>query len=115
MKKLFVLWAVNALSLWIVSEMISSVTFDGTTPLVMTALALTVLNGTVKPVLKFLSFPITFMTLGLFTFVINAVILSFAFSLTPGAGIGGFWTALIAGFVISVINRILSGYFDDKD
>jgi putative membrane protein len=112
MKKLFVLWAVNALSLWIVSEMLSSISFEGTTPLVMTALVLTVLNGTLKPVLKFLSFPITLMTLGLFSFVINAMILQFAFAMTSGAGMEGFWTAMIAGFGLSVINRILSGYFD---
>ena len=114
MKKLFVLWAVNALSLWIVSEMISSITFDGTTSLIMAALALTVLNGTLKPVLKFLSFPITFLTLGLFSFVINAIILNVAFSLTSGAWLGGFVPALIAGFILSIINRILSGYFEDK-
>jgi putative membrane protein len=112
MKKLIVRWAVNVLALWVTGELVSSISFSNTTALIVVGFVLTILNGTLKPVLKFLSFPISFLTLGLFSLVINGAVLYLAFSFVEGSSIGGLLPAVIASVIVSVINHFLSGVFD---
>jgi putative membrane protein len=82
--------------------------------LVLTGLALGVVNAIVKPILVMVSLPITCLTLGLFIFVINALMLLLV-SLIPFLGfvVNGFFVALIASIVISIVSWALSMVLPD--
>ena len=71
------------------------------------ALVLALLNALVKPLLIFLTFPVTIVTLGLFLFVINALIILLAAKLVPGFKVDGFWWALLFSIVMTIINSIM--------
>ena len=73
---------------------------------ILSALALGAINVTVGPILKFLTFPITLLTLGLFSFVINAALILVVAFLIPGLRINGFWPALVAAVVLSGVNLL---------
>jgi putative membrane protein len=89
--------------------------------LLVVAAVLGLVNATIGAVLKFLSFPLMVLTLGLFTVVINAVMLRFAAWLSnglfgTGLYISGFWSAVFASIIISIVTTIMWGLFsDDKD
>ena len=72
------------------------------------AVVLGTLNTFVKPILLFLALPITFLTLGLFTLVINAVLVLIAAELVPGFEVVSFWYAILFSIVISLIGSFLS-------
>ncbi|SHM36104.1 putative membrane protein [Chitinophaga jiangningensis] len=73
------------------------------------ALVLAILNALVKPLLVLLTFPVTIVTLGLFLFVINAVIILLAAKLVPGFKVDGFWWALLFSIVMTIVNSVLIG------
>ena len=95
-----VLFVANALALWLMSNFISHISFDKPSALVLTAVVLTILQKIVTPVLKFLSFPISFLTLGLFNLVINAFVLYLAFKFVDGANIDSHLGSLVVESVI---------------
>ena len=78
------------------------------------ALILSLLNVTLKPLLIILTIPVTFLTLGLFLLVINAVIILVADYFVDGVNVSGFMWALLFSIVLSVINAILNGIFNDR-
>jgi putative membrane protein len=79
---------------------------DFFTGIVIAAL-LALLNLTIKPVLIFLTIPITLLTLGLFLLVINAVIVIIAAEIVPGFVVEGFWWAVLFSLILSLINSLL--------
>jgi putative membrane protein len=68
-------------------------------------------NAIVRPVLFFLTLPLTLITLGLFIFVLNALCLGLTAALVPGFAIDGFWWALLGALLVSVVSWILNGIF----
>jgi putative membrane protein len=79
---------------------------DFFTALVVAAL-LTLLNLTIKPILIFLTIPITVLTLGLFLLAVNAILILLAAEIVPGFSVDGFWWALIFSVILSIINSLL--------
>ena len=69
------------------------------------------INAFIKPVVVILTLPINILTLGLFTLVINALLVMLAARIVPGFGVAGFWSALAFAVVLSVVNWVL-GRFD---
>lgn len=86
----------------------SSFYVDGFATAAVAALVFGILNITVKPILHILSLPITILTLGLFSFVINGLIISLLARLMSGMEVSGFLAALLVAIVISVINSALT-------
>jgi putative membrane protein len=82
---------------------------------VLVAIVLAFLNTIVKPILTILSLPITFFTLGLFLFVINAFIILFADKLVDGFKVDGFWTALWFSLVLWIVNGVLEMFSAKKE
>lgn len=78
------------------------------------ALILSILNVTVKPLLIIFTIPITFLTLGLFLLVINAVIILLADYFISGFEVDGFWWALLLSVVLAVLNSLFSEFKSDK-
>jgi len=108
---LLIIWLVTSISLLIISQIDFfgiEVKDFGTALLV--AVVLGILNALLRPILSFVSFPLIILTLGLFSFVINAVIFWLAAGLVPGFKLrGGCLSALIGPIVLSLINSLLMG------
>ena len=79
---------------------------------IVLAFVLAILNAIVKPLLIILTLPITIVTLGLFLFVINALIILFADKLIKGFTVDGFWWALLFSLLLSIVTSLL--YKEDK-
>lgn len=74
---------------------------------IVIAALLALLNLTIKPILIFLTIPITLITLGLFLLVINALMVLIAAELIPGFVVNGFWWAVLFSLILSLINSLL--------
>jgi putative membrane protein len=103
----------NAAALWVATHFVSGITYTGSwTSLLLVALVFGVLNASVRPLLKLLTFPLLILTLGLFTFVINAVMLLItgwvSERLYLGFHVAGFWSAFWGGLVISIVSLVMS-------
>ena len=105
---LLVLFIANAISLFLMSKFISHISFDRSSALLITAAVLTLLEKVVEPILRFCAFPITFLTLGLFSLVISAFVLYLAFKFVEGAYIDSHLFSLIfASIILSIISSIV--------
>jgi putative membrane protein len=96
----------TALSLLLVAYLVPGIHVDSFLTALVTALLLGILNAVVRPILVFLTLPITVLTLGLFIFVINAALFFFVASLLDGFSVDGFWYALLGSLLVSVISGI---------
>ncbi len=108
MKELLVKWVVNSTALLVVIHIVSGVTVDNWLTVFVAALVLGLLNAFLRPILIFLTLPVTILTLGLFTLVINAFLFYLAAHLVRGFHVAGFWQAFVAAFVFSIVSFLLS-------
>ena len=99
-----ILWAVSVL---IVQYILPGVEVDGFFTAFVVAALLTLLNLTIKPILIFLTIPITILTLGLFLLAINAILILLAAEIIPGFSVDGFWWALLFSLILSIVNSLL--------
>ncbi|WP_254565463.1 phage holin family protein [Oscillatoria sp. HE19RPO] len=105
---LLITWIITSISLFIISKLPTGVEIDGFQKALISAAVFGVLNALIKPILQVLAFPITFLTLGLFSLVINAIIFGLAAWLVTGFRLRwGVWSALIGTLALSFINSIL--------
>ncbi len=111
MKKLLTMWIVSIISLWLIDTLFADVTFSSFGAVAATALVLGILNATLKPILKVVTLPINFMTFGLFSFLINAIVMYAAFAMVEGSSISNPITIVIVsilfGFLYSTITKIM--------
>src|SRR5690625_5129590 len=99
----------SAITLLIVAQIFDSFHIDGLGTALLVSVILSILNFIVRPILVFFTLPITFLTLGLFMFVINAITLMIAQGIMDSSfEIDGFGTAVVASIVISIINALLN-------
>ena len=106
MGKLLAHWAVSALFLYVLSFLFRGIVIDGVIAAIVAAIVLGLINATIKPVLQFISLPITFLTLGLFYLVVNGLMLMLVSALVPGFYVSGFATAFFASIVLSLLNAV---------
>ncbi|PTX20008.1 putative membrane protein [Pontibacter mucosus] len=95
----------------IAAYVLPGVSIDGFLTALILALVLAVLDAIVRPVLVFLTIPVTILTLGLFLLVINAVIILLADWLVAGFDVAGFFWALLFSLVLSIVSAILDMIF----
>lgn len=79
---------------------------------IIVALVLALFNLIVKPVLVLFTLPVTIITLGLFLFVINAIIILLVDAFVPGFSVAGFWIALLFSILLSIFQSILFSFMD---
>src|SRR5512146_1290901 len=109
--KLLADWLISALVILAVSYVLPVIHTATFLTALAVALVLGILNAVVKPILFFLTLPITILTLGLFTFVLNAAIVLLVSGLVPGFVVDGFLWALVFSVVLSLINAMLDKLF----
>ncbi len=106
--RLLVSWVLSALAVWLVAQLGIGISVRGATAALVAALVIGFINATIGFVLKILTFPLTLLTLGLFWFVINALMLELASALlSPGFHVSGFWAAFIGAILLSLVNMML--------
>ncbi|MED7950609.1 phage holin family protein [Streptomyces sp. BE303] len=123
MKGFLIKTLINAAAIWVAAWIVSGITLAGddwqhkTLTVVAVALLFGVVNWLIKPVVKFFSFPLFILTLGLFTFIVNALMLwltSWASDkLDLSFHVDGFWAALFGALIISLVSWGLSLALDD--
>jgi putative membrane protein len=118
MVKLLVKWLLSAAALLFVAYLYSGVQVKTFTAALVAALVIGLLNAVLRPILVVLTLPVTVVTLGLFLFVINALMFWAAAGLLPGFYVNGFLAALIGSLLYSliglVIDSALGGLFAKK-
>lgn len=108
--------AVNAVALWAASKLIDGVDLsEEWTSVLFVAVIFGLINAVIKPVAKVLTFPITMVTLGLFTLVVNAAMLWLTSAVTSSLDVDGFWPAILGALVVSVVSWALSVFVPDDD
>lgn len=105
--EILITWITHALLILAVAYILPGVTVSGFISALAVALVLGILNTVIKPILILLTLPVNILTLGLFTLVINALLIMLAAAFVPGFKIGGFVSALIFGVVLSLATLFL--------
>lgn len=98
----------NALALIVVASVIPGISVESFPIAILAALVIGLVNALVRPFLEILSLPITILTLGLFSLVINALMFGLAAWLTPGFSVGGFGPAFWGGLLFAVLATVIS-------
>jgi len=103
---------VNAVALIVVALLVPGVHVGSFFGAVVSALVLGVVNAVIKPVLVLLALPLEILTIGLFTFVINAALFYFVGRLGIGLTVDGFGAAFIGAIVLSIVSWVLSSFLN---
>lgn len=99
---------VSTMAVIITAYILPGIKVDGLLTAFIVAIVLGAVNMFIRPVLLFLTFPLTILTLGLFTFIVNAFLVLLVGALVPGFEVSNFWWALIFSLVLSIISSFLS-------
>lgn len=105
----------NGLAIVAAAWFVPGVHVAGAWPAVAAGAVLGLVNVLVKPVLFFLTLPVTLLTLGLFIFVVNAACLALTAAVVPGFAIDGFWPALLGALVVSVVSWLLNALLPARE
>jgi putative membrane protein len=115
MKSLLIRWLLNALALILTDKLIAGISVDGFGAALIAALVLGIVNAVIRPVVVLLTVPINFITLGLFTLVINGLMLLLAAKVVDGFNVDGFFPAVIGALVLSIISAVLNMIIRERD
>ncbi len=105
-------WLVTALALVVTANLVPGFTITSFVAALVAAVVLGLLNAIVQPILVLLTLPITFLTLGLFLFVVNALTIWLAGSITPGFVVSGFLPALLGSIILTIVASVLNFVVD---
>jgi putative membrane protein len=100
-------WLVSALALWLVARLVPGIEVRGFGAAMIATVVIAIVDAVVGPVLRFLAWPLTFLTQGLFLLVINALLLKLAAMVTPGFRVRGFWDAVVGALVLTILRTVL--------
>ena len=114
MKGILVRWLLLAVAIFMAAYMIDGIHVSGFFSAVMAAAVLGVLNAFFRPILLILTLPLNILTLGLFTFVINAILLMMASGVIAGFSVDGFGTALLGSLFISIVSWLLTSFINEQ-
>lgn len=114
MNRILLRFIINSAALWFVDKLFDSIWFVDSETLLITAIVFGILNTIIKPILIIFTLPINLLTLGLFTLVINAIILELTDFFIDGFSILNFQTALFASLFISIISIFLYNILKNK-
>jgi putative membrane protein len=113
LRSLLLHWLLTAAALWVAAAIIPGLDFNGGPGrLLLVAAVFGIINSTLRPLLTILTCPLIVLTLGLFTLVINALMLQLTGWLSEGWNLGftvsGFWAAFFGGLVVGLVSTVLS-------
>ncbi|MEW6047535.1 MAG: phage holin family protein [Bacillota bacterium] len=97
-------WLINGVALLLVAKLVGGIQVGGVFAALVAAAILGLVNAFIRPLLIVLTLPINIVTLGLFTFVVNALMLWLTAGLVPGFNVHGFWAALWGSILLSLVS-----------
>lgn len=114
--RFLVRWGVCTLGLWIAAAILgSNLTYEGRfSVLIIAGLILAIVNSIIKPIAVLFTLPAVFLTLGLFMLVINALMVLLVAWFYGPLDVSGFWSAMLAGLIIGVVNFLVSIILEDS-
>ncbi len=107
-------WLILTFAIIVTSYILNGIQVAGFPSALFAAAILGILNAFFRPILIVLTLPINILTLGLFTFVINALLLKMVSGVVPGFVVRGFWSAIFGSLLISLVSWLLSSFINDK-
>jgi putative membrane protein len=108
-------WLVTTVAVLVTAHLIPGISYEGWGTLLGASLLLGIINAFVRPILLLLSLPWIIITMGLFIFVINALLLMLVSKIIPAFQVAGFWSAFFGAIVISIVSWLLSSFFRGSD
>lgn len=108
----FVRWILNSVGIWVAVRLLgtSEPVVETTATFVLAGLIFSIVNSILKPIVVILSLPAILLTLGLFTLVVNGIMVYISLALTPGLSMS-FGSSILAGIILSLVNYIVSSAF----
>lgn len=110
MKGVLLRWFVLTAAVLAASWFLEGIHVAGLFSALAAAATLGILNAVLRPLILLLTLPVNILTLGLFTFVINAFMLQIVSGVIPGFTVRGFWTAVFGALIIGVVSWLLNGF-----
>ena len=110
MRGFLVRLVITALGLWIADQLLPGIWISGTGALIVSALVLGFVNALVRPILFFLTLPLTILTLGLFILIVNGISLGLVAWLVPGFHVAGLWAATWGAVIVSLTSWVASHF-----
>lgn len=114
MKGLLVRWLMLTAAIMAAAYLLPGIQVSGVFSAFFAAAVLGILNALLRPLLLLLTLPLNILTLGLFTFVINALMLMMASGVISGFYIAGFWSAIFGSLVIGIVSWLLTSMINDQ-
>ena len=103
-------WLINTLAVLVAANIVPGIKYDTITGLLVATLVLGILNAVLRPLLLLFSLPLVLLTLGLFTLVINALLLFFVGQLVESFHVANFWSAFWGALLISLVSLVLNSF-----
>ncbi len=101
-------WLVNAVGLLVTAAIVPGIVLKNVFTALLAAAVVGVINAFVRPIFLILTLPINLLTLGLFTFVLNGLMLLLAAVFVPGFTVSGLWAAILGAFLLSIVSSIIT-------
>lgn len=114
MPGILIRWLTTTAAILATAYVLDGIRVSGFFSAIFAAATLGILNAFFRPIALLLTLPINILSLGLFTFIVNALMLKMASGLIPGFDVYGFWTAIFGSFLISVISWLLNSFISEK-
>lgn len=102
---------ITGLAVYLTARLLPGIEVNGYWSSIIVAAVIGILNAVLEPILLFLTLPATVLTLGLFTFVIDAVIVLIAGKLLSGFHVNGFWWAMLFSIIVSLVTQLIYKIF----
>ncbi len=114
MPGILIRWLTTTAAVLATAYLLDGIYVSGFFSALLAAAMLGILNAVLRPLALLLTLPIIILSLGLFTFIINALMLKIASGIIPGFGVYGFWTAIFGSLLISVISWLLNSFINEQ-
>ena len=114
MPGILIRWLTTTAAIVATAYLLDGIQISGFFSAVFAAAMLGFLNAFFRPIALLLTLPINILSLGLFTFIINALMLKMASGVIPGFSVYGFWTAIFGSFLISIISWLLNTFISEQ-
>lgn len=114
MPGILIRWLTTTAAIVATAYLLDGIQVSGFFSAVFAAAVLGVLNAVLRPIALLLTLPINILSLGLFTFIINALMLKMASGIIPGFDVYGFWTAIFGSLLITVISWLLNSFISEQ-
>ena len=114
MKGICLRWLILTVAIIVASYLLEGIHVSGFFSAFFAAAILGILNAFLRPILLILTLPLNIMSLGLFTFIINAIMLMMVSGVISGFYVYGFWSAVFGSFFISLVSWILNSFVNER-